>query len=61
MAHLNTSALLPGFDAPWEIGPAVVVEDGVVDCGVDVFGVDEEAVDVEDAGANWGEGGDRVG
>ena len=33
------------------------MEDVVVDKGVDVFGVDEEAVYVEDEGADWGEGG----
>ena len=33
------------------------MEDGVVDFGVDVFRVDQEAVYVEDAGADWWEGG----
>lgn len=33
------------------------MEDVVVDVSVDVFRVDEEAVYVEDAGADWGEGG----
>ena len=33
------------------------MEDVVVDVRVDVFRVDEEAVYVEDAGADWGEGG----
>ena len=31
------------------------MEDVVVDVGVDVFRIDEEAVYVEDAGADWGE------
>lgn len=32
------------------------MQDVVVDVGVDVFGVDEEAVDVEDTGADRWEG-----
>lgn len=37
------------------------MEDVVVDVGVDVFRVDEEAVDVEDAGADWWDGGSASG
>ncbi len=56
--YLAASALLFGFDAPWEVGFVVGVEDVVVDLGVDVFGVYEEAVDVEDTGADgWEVGG----
>ena len=40
MDHLAASALLLGFDAPWEIGLAVRVEDVVVDLGVDIFRID---------------------
>lgn len=49
------AALELGFDAPGEQGAAVGGEDGVGDEAVDVFGVDEEAVHVEEAGADGGE------
>lgn len=49
------AALELGFDAPGEGGAVVGGEDGVGDEAVDVFGVDEEAVHVEEAGADWGE------
>jgi len=49
------SALELGFYAPGEGGPVVRCEDGVCDEGVDVFGVDEEAVHVEEAGFDWRE------
>lgn len=55
--YLASPALLLGFDAPWQVGLAVRVEDVIIDLGVDVFRVDEEAVYVEDAGADRAEGG----
>jgi hypothetical protein len=49
------SALLRGFYAPG-VGRFVVGgEDFVVDVGVDVFGVYEGSVDIEDAGPDWGQ------
>ena len=44
-----------GFDAPWERRAVLGCEDDVCDEGVDVFGVDEEAVHVEEACADGGE------
>lgn len=56
ISYFAASALLLRLDAPWQIGLAVLVEDVVVDLGVDVFGVDQEAVDIENAGTYWLEG-----
>lgn len=50
-------ALELGFDRPGEGGEGVVLEDCVGDEGVDVFGVEEEAVHVEEEGADGGETG----
>ena len=44
-----------GFDAPWERGLAVLVQDYIGNEAVDVFRVDEEAVHVEEAGSDGGE------
>lgn len=35
--YLAASALLLRFDAPWQVGLVVRVEDVVVDLGVDIF------------------------
>ena len=45
------------FYVPGEGRPVVLGENRVRDVCVDVFGVDEEAVHVEDAGADRGEAG----
>lgn len=52
LAHWRAAALLGGFDSPGIIGAVVLVQDVVVDLGVDVLRVDEEAIDVEDTGPN---------
>ena len=53
--------LLQSFGRPLQGRFAVGMQDFVVDFRVDVFGIDEETVEVEDAGADWGEcGHDRV-
>lgn len=52
----RAAALLRGFYVPWVRGLVVGGEYLVVDVGVDVFGVYERAVDVEDASADRGEG-----
>lgn len=44
-----------GFDVPGQRGFAVLVENHVVAKGVDVFGIDEEAVHVKEAGSDFGE------
>lgn len=49
------AALQLGFDAPGQCGPAVAREQVVGADRVEVFGVDEEAVHVEEAGADGGE------
>ena len=49
------AALQLRFDVPGEVGFAVVAEDGVGAEGVEVFRVDEEAIHVEEAGADWWE------
>jgi hypothetical protein len=46
------SSLELRFDFPGEVWAVVFAQDGVCDGGVGVFGVDEEAVDVEYAGAD---------
>jgi len=49
-----------GFDVPGEVGAGVFAQDGVGDEGVDIFGVDQQAVVVEEDGADWGEAGQEV-
>lgn len=49
------AALELGFDGPGEAGAVVSFEDGVYAVCVEVFGVEEEAVHVEETGPNWGE------
>ena len=51
------AALQLGFDGPGEGGLAVAGEYRVGAFGVLVFGVEEEAVHVEEADADWGEAG----
>lgn len=46
------AALQLGFDIPGEVGPVAFAQDDIVAEGVDVFGVEEEAVHVEEAGAD---------
>lgn len=55
-----TSTLLQSFGRPFEGRFAVGVQDFVVDFRVNVFGIDEETVEVEDAGADGGECGLHV-
>ena len=43
------------FDAPGQVRATVLLEDDVVAFGVDVFGVEEEPVHVEQTGSNLGE------
>ena len=45
-------SLEPGLDLPGHVGTTVLTEDGVGHGGVSVFGVDQETVDVEDAGTD---------
>lgn len=47
------TALQLGFDLPGEVGATVLFEDDVVAFGVEVFGVDEETVHVEETGADF--------
>lgn len=49
-------ALELGFDVPGDGGAVVAGEEGIGYGCVFVFGVDEEAVHVEEAGADGGEG-----
>lgn len=51
------TALQAGFDGPGEFGLAVAVEDDVDALGVDVFGVQEESVHVEQTGPDGREAG----
>jgi hypothetical protein len=46
------TALEASLDAPGEIGAAVALEDDVDALCIEVFGVKEEAVHVEEAGAD---------
>ena len=48
------------FDGPGERGPAVFGEDSIGADGVEVFGVEEEAVHVEEAGSYGRETGEVV-
>lgn len=51
-------ALELGFDVPGEIGAVAFAEDDVVAEGVDIFGVEEEAIHVEEASSHgWEAGG----
>lgn len=52
-----TPTLLQSFGRPFQGRFAVGVQDFVVDFRVDVLGIDEETVEVEDAGADWGKCG----
>jgi len=53
------AALQLGLDGPGEGGPAVALQDHVDAQRVQVFGVEEEAVHVEEAGPDGGEAGRR--
>jgi len=46
------AALKLGLDRPWESSLAILFEDDVDTLGVDVFGVEKEAVHVEKTGPN---------
>lgn len=46
-----------GFNAPWEVGFAIVGQNNVIAFRVDVFCVDEEAIHVEQTGAHGWEAG----
>ena len=52
-------ALEFGFDGPRDAGLVVAGENGVDACRVSVFGVDKEAVHIEETGTNWWEAGAR--
>lgn len=54
------AALELGFDVPGEIGAVAFAQDDVVAEGVDVFGVEEETVHVEEAGPDGREAGECV-
>ncbi len=49
------SALQLRFYGPGEGGPVIFCQDGIRAEAVFVFGVEEKAVHVEEAGADWGE------
>lgn len=51
------AALELGFDVPGEVGAVAFAQDDVVAEGVDVFGVEEETVHVEEAGPDGRETG----
>ncbi len=51
------AALELGFDVPGEVGAVAFAQDDVVAEGVDVFGVEEETVHVEEAGPDGREAG----
>lgn len=53
------AALELGFDVPGEVWAVAFAEDDVVAEGVDILGVEEEAVHVEEAGADGGEAAGR--
>lgn len=42
------------FDLPREVWAAVLLTDDVVTVGVDVFGVEEETIHIEETGADFG-------
>ncbi len=48
-------ALQLGFDVPGEVGPVAFTENHIVAESVDVFGIEEETVHVEEACADWRE------
>ena len=57
-AYVGTGAALQlGLDLPGKRGLAVLMQDYVVALGVDILGVDEEPVHVEETGADVGESG----
>jgi hypothetical protein len=43
-------ALLKRFDLPWVVRPSILAQDPIVDFGVDVFGVHERSIYIENAG-----------
>ncbi len=49
------SPLQLGFDFPRQRGFAVLVQDDIIAVGVNVFGVNQQSVHVEEAGADRGE------
>jgi hypothetical protein len=49
------TALELRFNTPWHFGAAVLTQDYVDYIGVDIFGVDEEAIHIKDTGSDWGE------
>lgn len=56
MTHSRSgTALELRFDAPWHFGAAVLAQDYVDYIGVDIFGIDEEAIHIKDTGSDWGE------
>jgi hypothetical protein len=53
IAFGGAAALDPGFDGPGEIGLGVFLQDGVDAFCDEIFGVEEQAVHVEEAGCDW--------
>lgn len=51
MTHSSPTTLLLCFHTPWQIWFTVFVQNFIVDLGLDVFGVDQRAIDVEDTSA----------
>jgi hypothetical protein len=51
-SYNRTSTLLRSFDLPRIVGPSVFAKYVVVDIGVDILGVDECAIYIEDASSN---------
>lgn len=51
----SRTALELRFDTPWHFGAAVLAQDYVDYFGVDIFGIDEEAIHIKDTGSDWGE------
>ena len=57
-AYVGTGAALQlGLDFPWKRRHAVLMQNYVVALGVDVLGIKEESVHVEETGADFGESG----
>jgi hypothetical protein len=57
LAYWRSAALLGGFYGPGVVRGTILVQNFVVNLGVDVLRIDEEPVDVEDACADWQEMG----
>lgn len=51
-SHLTSSTLLGRLHAPWIVRSPEFMQNYIVRFGIDVLGINEETVNVKDAGAN---------